>query len=137
MTEMQAAIGLVQLRRLDEITDRRRSNACYYDSHITSNRFLRPRVNEGSRHVYHQYTLRAPGDGAVCRDEVRAKLEDAGVGTGVYYPVPVHMQPAYKRHQNPPCPRAEAAAAEIFSIPVHPAVSDNDRMAVARAVNAI
>jgi perosamine synthetase len=132
MTEMQAAIGLVQLERLEEITERRRSNACYYDNHIASGRFGRPRVAPGSRHVYHQYTLRAPASG---RDEIRVKLEQAGVGTGVYYPVPVHKQPAYQSQANPPCPRAEAAADEIFSIPVHPAVSDDDRAVIAQAVN--
>jgi perosamine synthetase len=137
MTEMQAAIGVVQLQRLEEITERRRSNACFYDRAITSGRFVRPTMNPGNRHVYHQYTLRAPSDGPICRDEVRARLEQAGVGTGVYYPVPVHKQPAYHRHDNPPCPRAELAASEIFSIPVHPLVSDDDRAAVASAVNAL
>jgi perosamine synthetase len=137
MTEMQAAIGLVQLGRLEQITERRRSNACFYDTHIMSGRFVRPRVTAGCRHVYHQYTLRAPADGSVGRDEVRARLEALGIGTGIYYPVPVHKQPAYQRYENPPCPRAEAAAAEIFSIPVHPAVSDEDRAAIARAVNEI
>jgi dTDP-4-amino-4,6-dideoxygalactose transaminase len=135
MTEMQAAIGLVQLGRLESITERRRSNASYYDQHITSRRFSRPKVAQGHRHVYHQYTLRVPRDGGPARDEVRAMLEEAGIGTGVYYPVPVHQQPAYSRHVNPPCPNAESAAREIFSIPVHPAVSDEDRAAVAAAIN--
>ena len=60
-----------------------------------------------------------------------------GVGTGVYYPVPVHTQPAYRHHANPSCPRAEAAATDIFSIPVHPGVSDAERKVVAEAVNAL
>lgn len=137
MTEMQAAIGVVQLKRLEEITERRRSNARFYDRAITNERFMRPRTDPGNRHVYHQYTLRAPSGGEICRDEVRARLEHAGIGTGVYYPVPVHKQPAYQRHENPPCPRAELAAAEIFSIPVHPAVSDGDRAVIAAAVNGL
>ena len=68
-------------------------------------------------------------------DEVRQSLEEAGIGTGVYYPVPVHLQPAYSNHGNPPCPRAEAASAEMISIPVHPAVSDEDRATIAAALN--
>ena len=56
---------------------------------------------------------------------------------GVYYPVPVHRQPAYRHHANPSCPRAEAAATDIFSIPVHPGVSDAERKVVAEAVNAL
>ena len=137
MTEMQAAIGLAQLGRLKVITERRRDHARYYDAHITSERFLRPRVAPGHRHVYHQYTLRAPRPGGLSRDEIRTRLEQAGVGTGVYYPVPVHRQPAYRHHANPSCPRAEAAATDIFSIPVHPGVSDAERKVVAEAVNAL
>lgn len=137
MTEMQAAIGLVQLGRLEDITERRRSNAAYYDQHITSRHFTRPRVAGHNRHVYHQYTLRVKGGGEITRDGVRAALEEAGVSTGVYYPVPVHRQPAYAGHDGAPCPRAEAAAEDMVSIPVHPAVSDEEREIVARAVNAI
>jgi dTDP-4-amino-4,6-dideoxygalactose transaminase len=137
MTEIQAAIGLVQLGRLEQITERRRSNACFYDTHITSSRFVRPRVALGNHHVYHQYTLRVqPGDD-LSRDEVRARLEQAGVGTGVYYPVPVNLQPAYQRHENPPCVNAEAASSDMVSIPVHPSVSDAERAVVADAVNAL
>jgi perosamine synthetase len=135
MTEMQAAIGLVQLGRLEQITERRRSNAAYYDGQITSGRFTRPRVALGHGHVYHQYTLQVRPGGDMSRDEIRSRLEEAGVGTGVYYPVPVHQQPAYRRHENPSCPLAEAAAREILSIPVHPAVSETERVAVATAVN--
>lgn len=135
MTEMQAAIGLVQLGRLEQITERRRCTAGYYDSHITSRRFVRPRVIPGHRHVYHQYTLQVRPGGDMSRDDIRARLEEAGVATGVYYPVPVHRQPAYQNHENPPCPRAEAASAEMVSIPVHPAVSDAERATVASAVN--
>ena len=137
MTEIQAAIGLIQLGRLESITARRRSNAEYFDRHITSGRFARPRVAHGRKHVYHQYTLRVPAGDAVGRDEVRRRLETNGIGTGVYYPVPVHKQPAYRDHTNPPCPNAEAAAEEIFSIPVHPAVSDDDREVIASALNEI
>jgi perosamine synthetase len=137
MTEMQAAIGLVQLGRLEQITERRRSNARYYDTHITSSRFVRPRTAPGHRHVYHQYTLRVGAGEGICRDDARARLEQAGVATGVYYPVPVHRQPAYQRHENPPCPQAEAASADMLSIPVHPGVSDDERAAVATAVNAL
>lgn len=135
MTEMQAAIGLVQLGRLAQITERRRSTACYYDVHINSRRYSRPRIAPGHEHVYHQYTLRVRPGGDISRDEVRARLEQAGVASAVYYPVPVHQQPAYQSHENPPCPRAEAAALDMLSIPVHPAVSDAEREVVARAVN--
>jgi dTDP-4-amino-4,6-dideoxygalactose transaminase len=137
MTEMQAAIGLVQLRKLPALTEQRRANAQYYDESIPAVRFPRPQRDPSRGHVYHQYTLRLPSQSKDSRDGVREKLERAGIGTGVYYPVPVHKQPPYQRFQNPPCPNAERAAADMFSIPVYPALSQDDRARVAQAIAAI
>ncbi len=132
MTEIQAAIGLVQVGRLAEITERRRQVAAYYDSNV-SKWYRRPRVAPGHGHVYHQYTLRVPAGWS--RDEVRVQLQQRGVGTGVYYPLPVHLQPPYLSPRNAPCPVAETAARDMVSVPVHPALSENDRLEVAAALN--
>jgi dTDP-4-amino-4,6-dideoxygalactose transaminase len=136
MTEMEAAIGLVQLRKLDTFTEQRRMNAAYYDRYIAPF-YERPRVAPANRHVYHQYTLRIPSGDGPSRDEVRAMLEHKGVATGVYYPRPLHLQPPYLELANPPCPNAERAAADMFSIPVHPAVSEDDLSRVAVELNRI
>lgn len=136
MTEMQAAIGLVQLGKLEAVSERRRENAAYYDDHITEH-FRRPRVAPTSRHVYHQYTLRVPDGRRETRDEVRAELERGGVASGVYYPLPLHLQPPYLKLGNPPCHSAEQAVADMFSIPVHPSVSEADRSLVAAELNRI
>jgi len=137
MTEMQAAIGLVQLQKLPALTRRRRENASYYDEAINSTTFVRPQVRPGHGHVYHQYTLRASSNGGPPRDAVRASLERLGIGTGVYYPVPVHRQPPYREYHYPACPEAEQAARELFSIPVHPGVSDRDRERIVRGLNSM
>jgi dTDP-4-amino-4,6-dideoxygalactose transaminase len=137
MTEIQAAIGLVQLQKLSALTRQRRENALYFDQGIPDDRFARPRRDHSAGHVYHQYTLRTPPNGLWSRDALRQKLEDAGVATGVYYPVPVHKQPPYQRSDAPPCPEAERAAADMFSIPVHPGLSVVDRARVAEAVIAL
>jgi dTDP-4-amino-4,6-dideoxygalactose transaminase len=134
MTEIQAAIGLVQVGRLNEITERRRRLAAYYDSNV-SKWYRRPRVAPDMGHVYHQYTLRVPAGWS--RDEVRVQLQQRGVGTGVYYPLPVHLQPPYLSPRNLPCPVAEMAARDMVSVPVHPAVSEDDRVEVAAALNGI
>jgi len=134
MTEIQAAIGLVQVGRLNEITERRRRLAAYYDSNV-SKWYRRPRVAPDSGHVYHQYTLRVPTGWS--RDEVRVQLQQRGVGTGVYYPLPVHLQPPYLSPRNLPCPVAEMAARDMVSVPVHPAVSEHDQVEVAAALNGI
>ena len=69
-------------------------------------------------------------------NEVRAELERNGIGTGVYYPLPIHLQPPYRDESGAvSCPQAERAALEMFSIPVHPSVSDSDRAAVADELN--
>ena len=135
MTEIQGAIGLVQLRKLPVLTDRRRETARYYDESLPINRFLRPRRDPSRAHVYHQYTLRVPLEPS--RDTIQRSLEQLGIGTGVYYPVPVHKQPPYQQFDNPPCPEAERAAADMFSIPIHPALSEEDRARVAQAVAAL
>jgi perosamine synthetase len=137
MTEMQAAIGLVQLRKLPVLTQRRRDTARYYDESLTTSPFLCPRRDPSSVHVYHQYTLRTPPNGKRSRDTIQRSLERDGIGTGVYYPVPVHKQPPYQHFDNPPCPEAERAADDMFSIPVHPALSEDDWARVALAITAL
>ena len=137
MTEMEAAIGLVQLRKLPAITARRRELAAAYDQTVSA-AYVRPRTMRGHHHVYHQYTLRVPEGSPLSRDEVRAELERNGIGTGVYYPLPIHHQPPYREADGAvSCPEAERAALDMFSIPVHPAVGDGDRAAVAEQLNRI
>lgn len=137
MTEMEAAIGLVQLRKLSSITARRREHAAAYDATV-SDSFVRPRTMPGHHHVYHQYTLRVPQGGRQSRDHVREELERNGVATGVYYPVPIHLQPPYRTPGSAvSCPQAERAALDMFSIPVHPGLSDDECATVAKQLNLI
>ncbi|MFZ0217217.1 MAG: DegT/DnrJ/EryC1/StrS family aminotransferase [Candidatus Dormiibacterota bacterium] len=124
LTEIQAAIGIVQLRRLSGITAARRRLAARYDARLDPERFRRPRTVPGACPVYHQYTIRFPG-GSPDRDRARVALADAGVASGIYYPLPLHLQPPY-RNSDSVCPEAERAAADMLSIPVHPGVSDDD-----------
>lgn len=134
MTELQAAIGLVQVSRLDAITDRRRQVAAYYDDTIPSDRLPRPRSLPGAGHVYHQYAVRVVGGG---RDVFRASLHEHGVATDVHYPVPVHRQPIYRALAGLSCPNAELAAADLLSIPVHHALTDGEVERVARTAAAL
>jgi perosamine synthetase len=136
MTEIEAAIGLVQLNKLAGITSRRRDIAAYYGDTVDKD-FRRPRVRAGHFHVYHQYVLRVPGDWRLTRDDVRAELERGGVMTGVHYPLPVHLQPPYRGLHNPECPEAERAAQDMFSIPVHPGLSREDVEMVAAQLNQV
>jgi perosamine synthetase len=137
MTEMQAAIGQVQLGKLAQITERRRSTASWYDESIRNPHLRRPRTSPLNTHVYHQYTLRVTDHGWRSRDEVRRRLEAAGVASAVYYPLPVHLQPPYRMLDHASCPEAERAATDMFSIPVYPALADQERERVADALNSL
>lgn len=137
MTEVQAAIGLVQLGRLPAITARRRRIARHYDGMVQEDAFARPETRAGAGHVYHQYTLRVPASDGAERDRVREALGGAGVATGVYYPVPVHRQPAYRRHADSCCWNAERASRDMLSIPVHHALTDAEVETVGRALTAL
>ena len=119
LDEVQAAILRARLPRLDAGNARRREIAAAYDAALAGGPFAPPVRREGAEHVFHQYVLRAPGD----RGAVQARLRDAGVGTGIHYPVPVHLQSAYKdRVPLGPagCGETERAAGEIFSLPMYP-----------------
>lgn len=92
MTDIAAAIGRVQLTKLPGWTEQRQRNARYLDTELANAApdVVVPKVAEHAEHVYHQYTVRVPD-----RDEVQARLAEAGVSTGVYYPIPVHRLPSY------------------------------------------
>jgi dTDP-4-amino-4,6-dideoxygalactose transaminase len=129
MTDVHAAIGRVQLGKLPEWTRQRQQNAKFLDANLRG--VTVPAVAAGAVHVYHQYTIRVTGD----RDAFVAALGDAGVGSGVYYPVPVHRLPAYALDLD--LPNTEVAAQQVISLPVHPSLTDTDLESVAEAVNRV
>jgi dTDP-4-amino-4,6-dideoxygalactose transaminase len=135
MTDLHAAIGLVQLGRLGDFTAKRRANAAYLTQHLT--RVLPPKNCPG--HVYHQYTVRLVGATAEQRDQAVARLNEAGVGCGVFYPVPANKQ----KHlidlglSKGEVPVAERLSNEVFSLPVHPQLTQEDLEIIVREVNAL
>lgn len=131
MTDVHAAIGLAQLGKLGTHNEARIRNAAYLSQRL--NGVVTPTVPEGSRHVFHQYTIRiANGQ----RDRVLEGLGERGVGTGVYYPVPVHQQRIYEEScRGLSLPEAEKAAQEVLSLPVHPGLSQQDLETIVAAVN--
>lgn len=128
MTDIHAAIGRVQLRKLQRWTIQRRENAAFFDASLRG--VVVPPIAEGAMHSYHQYTIRVVGHD---RDAFADALAKRGVGSGVYYPVPVHRLPSFG--QTADLPNTEVAAQEVLSLPVHPALSPADLEAIAIAVN--
>ena len=132
MTDIHAAIGLAQLGKLARFNAARQANAAYLSEHLKH--VTPPYIPAGCTHVYHQYTVRVP-DGK--RDALQAHLTTKGVGTGVYYPVPVHQQTFYTQElcYDQSLPFAEKAAQEVLSLPVHPALTQADLETIVEAVN--
>ncbi|WP_203137750.1 DegT/DnrJ/EryC1/StrS family aminotransferase [Microbacterium sp. JZ31] len=133
MTDLHAAIGRVQLTKVDGWTAQRRRNAAFLDANLRD--VVIPPVAEGAAHVYHQYTIRVPED----RDGfVRALKEEHNVGSGVYYPIPNHRLPSLASYApGLDLPETERAAREVVSLPVHPSLTQDDLDRIATAVNAV
>ncbi|WP_114588549.1 DegT/DnrJ/EryC1/StrS family aminotransferase [Microbacterium arborescens] len=133
MTDIHAAIGRVQLTKVEAWTEKRRANARFLDDNLRG--VVVPPVVEGARHVYHQYTIRVPED----RDGfVRALRDEYQVGSGVYYPIPNHRLPSLASFApGLELPETERAAAEVISLPVHPSLSDGDLERIVSAVNTL
>jgi len=130
MTDIHAAIGRVQLTKVDAWTARRRNNAAFLDAHLEG--VVTPPVADGAVHVYHQYTIRVTDD----RDGFVAALKNEHhVGSGVYYPIPNHRLPSLASYApGLDLPETETAAREVVSLPVHPSLTDADLERIVTAV---
>jgi dTDP-4-amino-4,6-dideoxygalactose transaminase len=136
LTDVAAAIGRSQLTKLPAWTEKRRSNAKALDEGLKG--VVVPPVPDGYRHVYHQYTVRVP-DGR--RDALQAALGEAGIGSAVYYPTPIHRLKPFLTESGTPDPRwdlpeTEKAALEVLSLPVFPTLTDDELSRIIDAVNA-
>ncbi len=134
MTDLQAAIGLAQLGKLEQFTEQRIANAAFFDREIDHPQVLKPSVRPNVRHVYHQYTLRIQGN----RDEAIRQLAAAGVGAAVFYPLLIPQQPFYRElGYDPHLPVAERLSHEVLALPVHPSLTPAEREQIVNAVNAL
>lgn len=130
MTNIHAAIGRVQLTKVDAWTKQRQANAKFLDENLQG--VTVPPVAEGAVHVYHQYTVRVPED----RDGFsKALKEQFNVGSGMFYPVPNHRLKPFARTYE--LPETEKAAQECLSLPVHPSLSQGDLERIVNAVNTL
>jgi dTDP-4-amino-4,6-dideoxygalactose transaminase len=132
MTDIQAASGLEQLKKLEKFNQARGENARYLSERLRGVGV--PLVPNDCTHVYHQYTIRISGGR---RDALLQHLAERGVGSMVYYPVPIHQQTFYVNQlgYNISLPETELAASEVLSLPVHPGLSSADLETIVSAVN--
>ncbi|NJE05726.1 DegT/DnrJ/EryC1/StrS family aminotransferase [Thermococcus sp. M36] len=137
-TNIAGAIGRIQLRKLDEWNRIRNENAERLSEGIRKIQGLvPPYVDPRVYHVFHQYVIRIEDDFPMSRDELMTKLRERGIGTAVHYPMPVHHQPLFQKlgYEKDCCPNAIEASKKVLSLPVHPAVSDEDIAYILETLN--
>jgi dTDP-4-amino-4,6-dideoxygalactose transaminase len=134
LDELQAAVLNVKMRYLDQWSNERARKAAVYDELLDDTPFelITPSTREESRHIYHQYVVRVPKH----RDALMEYLKQHGVGTKVYYPIPLHRQEcfAYLGYQEGEFPESERAALETFALPAYPELSETQQAYVVETI---
>src|SRR3989338_3923088 len=122
-TDISAAILLEQLKKISVITKKRTENAEYLSRNLEKIKGIKVHdaKNDGS-HVFHQYTIRVLENFKLSRDELNEHLNKKGIGTGIYYPKPLHLLPHFKKfgYKEGDFPIAEKLSSQVISLPVHP-----------------
>ncbi len=125
-TDIEAAIGLAQLKKLDSFNNKRRENAARLKKMLAAYAWIvTPEEAEGNFHIYHQFTVKVTNGK---RDALLKSLNDSGVGAKIFYPLSLHQQPFYKQilKRKYSLPISEKIANEVLSLPVGPALTDAD-----------
>jgi dTDP-4-amino-4,6-dideoxygalactose transaminase len=120
LDELQAAVLRVRLRKLDAFNAARARVADLYRKHLKKSDLMLPAEHGRGRHVYHQFTIRSER-----RDAIRERLASEGIASSVFYPMPLHLQPAYAAAATGvSLPAAEAAARTVLSLPINPLLDE-------------
>ena len=130
---LQAAVLSAKLPYLEGWSERRRDNARFYDEHLShADGLTLPATAAGNTHVFNQYTVRTDR-----RDALQQHLDACGVGTGIYYPVPLHLQECFATlgYQAGSLPESERAAQQVLSLPIYPELSPAELEHVAACVS--
>jgi len=142
MTEIAAAIGKVQIKKIDEVTQKRIGNARNLSSKIRDIPAITPQATiPNVKHVYYQYTVRLDEKMAgMTREELQSKLAAKGIETDVHWPAPIHLQPWYQEtfgYRPSMFPNSEKLAETVLSLPIHPAVTPQEIKYIADALHEI
>jgi len=141
MTDIAAAIGIEQLKKLDKMNERRRANAEIYSKELKNLKGLTlPFAPSYAKHVFHQYTIRINKNSKLTRDQLAQELKNNGIATGIHYHLPIHLQPLYKKMlklRAGAFPASEKAAKEVLSLPVHQSLKEEEVKYIAEKVKEI
>lgn len=136
MTDIAAAIGIEQLKKLPAFNQKRREHATVLTTQLASlPGLIVPELIAG--HVFHQYTIRVTKEWRGTRQELAAQLHQQGIATNIYYPLPLHQQQAYSGYGHHRLPITEKIATEVLSLPVHPALSREDLSTMIKAITTL
>ncbi len=127
MTNIAAAIGIEQLKKLDKFNQKRKDNATFITNNLKNLKHITlPNIHNG--HAIHQYTISIPTSNPQNkqRNHLKDYLKQHNIGSEIYYPIPIHKQKIYKRHNNEIHINTEKASKEVLSIPIHPSLSKSD-----------
>jgi len=130
---LQAAVLGVKLKHLPKWSEERARKASYYSEHLKEirNNIVTPIVAADRKHIFHQYTIRTN-----LRDKLREYLKEHGIPTMIYYPLPLHLQPAFEYfgYKKGSLPEAEKAAKEVLSLPIYPELSQKDQENIVKEI---
>jgi perosamine synthetase len=138
MTDIAAAMGIVQLKKLEKFNLRRRKNAEFYNANLSVKGLSIPFVGPARNHVYHQYVIRLTEEFPMNRTTFIEYLKAKGIGSAVHYPIPLHRQPLFGLENDPdPCPVSTSLAGSVLSLPVHPLLDQKELTYICDAVNRV
>ena len=138
MTDIAAAIGVEQVKKLDRITQARVANANLFNEGLSNLKgIITPKVMEGNTHVYHQYTIRVTEEFGHSRDDLMNFLRENEIGCGVYYPKPLHLHEHFRKlgYKEGDFPVSEKMSNEVLSLPVNPFVTQEDVEKIVEKIN--
>jgi dTDP-4-amino-4,6-dideoxygalactose transaminase len=133
LAAIQAAVLNVKLKYLQQWHEARRRNASLYDRLLAGTSIQTPKIDDGNWSIYNQYVIRVPH-----RDRVKQSLADHGIGSAVYYPLPLHMQECFRHlgYREGDLPESERASREVLALPVYPELEEEQVRYVAEQVRA-
>jgi len=136
MSDVAAAIGIEQLKKLPEFNHRRIQNAEFLNNHLSEiSGIIVPKIDAG--HVFHQYTIRVTPSCRISRDKLVDILSEKGIASSVFYPLPVHKQEAYPEYNHLSFPITEKLSKEVLSLPIHPSLTETDLLKIVSAIKEV
>jgi len=138
LTDIQAAIALCQLAKVDDLNNARIRNSEILTVGLKKIKGLKlPKTIQNATHVFHQYTIRVQKDFSLNRDQLLQHLRSNGIGASIYYPKPLHMHPHFIKmgYKEGDFPIAEDASANVISLPVHPGVTEKDISKIIKVIH--